>query len=67
MRIKNKQNLWELFGISKNDEVEKLESAYTNQLEEGKYKKDDLRLAWKILRDPFISKPTPLTKILRQY
>jgi len=56
MRIKNKQNLWELFGISKNDEVEKLESAYTNQLEEGKYNKDDLRLAWKILRDPFISK-----------
>ncbi len=56
MRVKNKQNLWELFIINEKDEVEKLDSAYINLLEQGKYNRNDLRLGWKILRDPFISK-----------
>jgi len=56
LKIKNNEDLWKLFGVKRTDVASKLDLAYLRLKKENKYEINDLRLAWKILRDPFLSK-----------
>lgn len=49
-------NIWKIFGLNPSCTVSELDSAYIEQRSKGRYDKDQLRLYWKILRDPFTSK-----------
>ena len=55
MEIKDSDNLWELFGLQPNSERQEIDNAYLNLRSSHKYNNAELRLAWKILRDPYFS------------